>query len=426
MQTCAIIGSQWGDEGKGKITDVLGEKADVVVRYQGGNNAGHTIWIGEKKIVLHLIPSGILHSHCFAVIGHGVVFDPVAFKEEWETLQKVHPVKDEQLKISANASVITSYHKILDACREAQGSLKIGTTGKGIGPAYEEKASRRGLRLRDLLDKEKLINRLSLSLDEKEPLFKNKFKADFPSIEEEAERLFELGKFLKPFLTDTFEFLSGPECKGKKILFEGSQGVLLDLDYGSYPFVTSSNTTYGGIFNGAGLGSGSVDEVLGITKAYTTRVGEGPFPTELNDKTGEDLQTKGNEFGATTGRRRRCGWLDLPLLKYAIRASHLTSLALTKIDVLSGMDKIKICYAYEVDGKEVKEANPSLDLADAKPLYREFEGFNDDFEDPSTLSDNLKNYISYIEAETSTPISILAFGPERSQIQWRKGFFEAH
>lgn len=422
MKSLAIIGSQWGDEGKGKITDLLGQKCDVVVRFQGGNNAGHTIIVEDKKIVLHLIPSGILHDHCTSVIGHGVVFDPEAFRVELanviENDIKVNPTK---LKISGNAAVITMYNKILDAQRESKGPIKIGTTGKGIGPAYEDKISRRGIKLKDLLDKNELIKKLTHNFSEKEFLLKNMYQAEYPTIEEEANRLFELGKIVAPFMCDTFSFLDHAVKDNKNILFEGAQGILLDIDYGSYPYVTSSSTSYGGIFTGAGMPSGKVDEVLGITKAYTTRVGEGPFPTELFTEVGEFIQKKGGEFGATTGRKRRCGWLDLPLLKYAVKASSLTSIALTKVDILSGMDELKVCKSYMYNGEEIRCAYPGIDLSKVEPIFTDLKPFEDDFK--GEPSQNLKDYIELIEKELEIPISILAFGPERSEIAFRKEFF---
>lgn len=423
MKTLAIVGSQWGDEGKGKITDLLGQKCDVVVRYQGGNNAGHTIIVKDKKIVLHLIPSGILHAHCTSVVGHGVVFDPEAFKNELEKTQAAGvTITPKNLLISENCSVITSYHRLLDSVREGQGPVKIGTTGKGIGPAYEDKVARKGLKLKDLLDKERLKERLTQNLAEKQVLFENLYKMEFPSLESEVERLSELGKIVAPFLTDTFSYLDHALQQGKKILYEGAQGVLLDVDYGSYPFVTSSSTSYGGIYTGAGVPGHHVDEVLGITKAYTTRVGEGPFPTEMFDELGDRIQTIGHEFGATTGRKRRCGWLDLALLKYTVKASNLTSLALTKLDVLSGLESLKVCVGYRYQGKEIDCAYPGINLAEVEPILKDCAPFNDQFDKPE-LSKELKDYIQLIEQAVGIPVGILAHGPERDEIVFRKEYF---
>ncbi|MFA6236618.1 MAG: adenylosuccinate synthase [Bacteriovorax sp.] len=423
MKTLAIIGSQWGDEGKGKITDLLSEKCDVVVRYQGGNNAGHTIIVDGKKIVLHLIPSGILHPHSVSVIGHGVVFEPEAFQTE---LKKVEDagirVTSANLKISENVTVITSYNKLLDAARESQGTVKIGTTGKGIGPAYEDKIARRAIKLKDLYDLAGLKVKLARNLEEKETLFKHRYDIAFPSVNDEAQRLFDLGKNIAPFMCDTFSYLDQAIIENKKILFEGAQGVLLDIDYGTYPYVTSSSTALGGIYTGAGIPESSVEEVLGITKAYTTRVGEGPFPTELFDALGEEIQTKGHEFGATTGRKRRCGWLDLPLLKYSVKASNLTSIALTKLDILSGIKELKVCVAYEYEGKRIEVAYPGIDLAKAKPVYKNMKPFTDDFK--MATSPELEIYIKEIENFLGIPVGIIAFGPERKEIIFRKDYFE--
>jgi adenylosuccinate synthase len=426
MKTLAIIGSQWGDEGKGKITDLLGEKCDVVVRYQGGNNAGHTIIVDGKKIVLHLIPSGILHPHTVSIIGHGVVFEPEAFAKELQTVADSGiNITSENLKISENATIITSYNKILDAARESQGSVKIGTTGKGIGPAYEDKMGRRAIKLKDLYDLETLKVKVARNLGEKEILFKHRYNVDFPTIDEESLRLFELGKKVKPFVCDTFSVLDKAVQAKKKILFEGAQGILLDIDYGTYPYVTSSSTSLGGVYTGAGIPESHIQEVLGITKAYTTRVGEGPFPTELFDEVGEKIQTIGKEFGATTGRKRRCGWLDLPLLKYSVKASNLTSIALTKLDILAVVDTLKVCVAYEYEGKRIDIAYPGIDLTKAKPIYKEMKSFTDDFKnkDANNLSPELNAYIKEIETFLGIPVGIIAFGPERKEIIFRKQYF---
>jgi adenylosuccinate synthase len=423
MKTLAIIGAQWGDEGKGKITDLLSEKCDVVVRYQGGNNAGHTIIVDGKKIVLHLIPSGILHPHCVSVIGHGVVFEPEAFLTELKRVTDTGiKVTGNNLKISEHTTVITNYNKILDSVRESQGTVKIGTTGKGIGPAYEDKVARRAIKIKDLFNFDLLLTKLIRNLEEKEVLFKHQYKVEFPSAEVEAKRLFELGKSIAPFITDTFSFLDQAVINNKKILFEGAQGILLDIDYGTYPFVTSSSTSLAGIYSGAGIPESKIDEVLAITKAYTTRVGEGPFPTELFDSVGEEIQTKGNEFGATTGRKRRCGWIDLPLLKYSVKASNLTSIALTKLDILCGMKELKMCIGYEYEGKNIACAYPGIDLYKAKPIYKVMTPFTDDFS-TDTPSKELKAYIDEIEKFLGIPVGIIAYGPERREIKFRKDYF---
>jgi len=420
MQTAAIIGAQWGDEGKGKLTDLLAAKSDLVVRYQGGANAGHTIWVGPKKYVLHLIPSGILHGHTTSIIGHGVVFDPIAFAQELAMLtQEGFNLGSQNLAISPQASVITSYHRLLDQVREQQGSTKIGTTGRGIGPCYEDKVGRKGIVIQDLFDLPTLQDKLAASLKEKAVLFQELYNTGFPSVEEEASVLYKYGQQVKPFVTDTFGLISEAYQVGKKILFEGAQGLLLDLDYGTYPFVTSSHPSYGGIYTGAGL-PGKIDEVIGVVKAYSTRVGEGPFPTELFDEQGEKIRQNGREFGSTTGRPRRTGWLDLPLLKYAVKVSRISSIALTKVDVLTNLP-LKICTAYRYQGKVIDQVSPGMDLSKAQPIYEDFAPFKDSGqEDPSR---ELMTYLEMIEQSLQVPIGIIAYGPERNQIRWAKDYF---
>ena len=423
MKTIAIVGSQWGDEGKGKITDLLGQKADLVVRFQGGNNAGHTIIVGNQKIVLHLIPSGILHPTCLSLIGHGVVLEPEALINELDKLKAANvKVSTDNFKISASCSVITTYHKIMDAVRESQGPVKIGTTGKGIGPAYEDKIARRGIKVFDLFDKKVLQQKLERNFSEKKVLLDHLYKTEYPTVDHETERLFQLGQKIRPFVCDSFSLIDEHTTRGSKILYEGAQGVLLDVDYGSYPYVTSSSTSYGGIFTGAGAPKGKIDEVIGITKAYTTRVGEGPFPTELLSEIGDRIQSIGGEFGATTGRKRRCGWLDLPLLKYSIKSSCITTIALTKLDVLTEIDELKVCRAYKYKGQEIDTAYPGIDLSKVEPIFETFSPFKDKF-DGSALSEDLNRYIELIESNCQVPVGIIAFGPERNQIQFRKDFF---
>lgn len=421
MQTMAIIGAQWGDEGKGKITDLLAEKCDFVVRYQGGHNAGHTIWVNGQKTVLHVIPSGVLHPHCTSVIGHGVVLEPENFLKELDKIKGVTKVTPDNLKLSSTATVITSYHKILDAARESQGPEKIGTTGKGIGPAYEDKISRRAVKVKDLMDKDTLVRRLGNGYAEKSMLFSQLYKVEFPTIEEEVERLYSYGQQIKDYVTDTFSLIDTSLAQGKKILYEGAQGILLDIDYGTYPYVTSSSTGASGIWTGAGVPGKRLDEVIGIAKAYTTRVGEGPFPTELFDDVGAHIQTKGNEFGATTGRKRRCGWIDLPLLKYAVKCSQLTSIALTKLDILNELTNLKVCYAYEVNGKMVDCAYPGINLYNAKPLYKDFKPFADSF-DGGKPSRELDYYLNFIQEALGIPVGIYAYGPDRAQVVFRQKY----
>jgi adenylosuccinate synthase len=421
MQTMAIIGAQWGDEGKGKITDLLAEKCDMVVRYQGGHNAGHTIWVNGVKTVLHVIPSGVLHPHCLSVIGHGVVLEPENFLSELAKIKSVTNVSPENLKLSSTATVITSYHKLLDAARESQGPEKIGTTGKGIGPAYEDKVSRRGIKVKDLLDKDTLVRRLSNGYAEKAILFKHLYQIEIPSIDQEVERLYRFGESLKDYVTDTFSLIDEKLSQGKRVLYEGAQGILLDVDYGTYPYVTSSSTAGAGIYSGAGIPGKKLEEVIGVAKAYTTRVGEGPFPTELFDELGAEIQTKGNEFGATTGRKRRCGWLDIPLLRYSVKCSHLTSIALTKLDILSNLKELKVCYAYEVNGKVVDCAYPGINLYNAKPLYKSFTPFTDDF-GAGKPSKEFEAYMNFIQESLGIPVGIYAYGPDRNQVVFLKKY----
>jgi len=426
MSNIVIVGAQWGDEGKGKIADTLAEKSDLIVRYQGGNNAGHTLVVDGKKTFLHLVPSGVLHKHTKCVIGHGVVVDPIALDQEITRLQESGiEISGENLFVSGSCTVITSYHKLLDAARENTTSEKIGTTGKGIGPAYEDKVSRNGIKFVHLFDKELLRARLELALVEKESLFKDLYKIDYPSLEEELERLYTLGQKLKQYAADTFSIIDTAMAEGKNIVYEGAQGVLLDVDYGTYPFVTSSNTSVAGVYSGATTAGHNLDHVIGITKAYVTRVGEGPFPTELFDGVGDFIQHKGGEIGVTTGRIRRCGWLDLPLLKYAAKCSNLTSIAITKIDVLSGMDSLKVCVGYKYKGKKIDCAYPGIDLYKVEPILVELETFT--IEDEITLDNmpkELKTYLDTIEKHIGIPISSLAYGPSREQILFLEDYFK--
>lgn len=425
MSSIVIVGAQWGDEGKGKIADTLAEKSDLIVRYQGGNNAGHTLVVDGKKTFLNLVPSGVLHKHTKCVIGHGVVLDPVALDREVTRLQENDiAISGKNLFVSGSCTVITSYHKILDAVRESSTSEKIGTTGKGIGPAYEDKVARKGIKFSHLFDKDILRARLELALVEKEALFKDLYQIDYPSLEEELERLYTLGQKLKQYAADTFSIIDEAITAGKNIVYEGAQGVLLDVDYGTYPFVTSSNTSVAGVYSGATTAGHHLDHVIGITKAYVTRVGEGPFPTELFDDVGEFIQHKGGEIGVVTSRIRRCGWLDLPLLKYSAKCSNLTSIALTKVDVLSGMDTLKICVGYKYKGKEIDCAYPGIDLYKVEPILVELEPFT--IAEDITLDnmpDALKVYLNTIEKHIGIPISSLAYGPSREQILFLEDYF---
>ena len=421
MSTFIVLGAQWGDEGKGKMTDYLAEEANVVVRYQGGNNAGHTVEVGDKQYKLHLIPSGILHDEKLNVIGNGVVIDPIAFFSEIDYLQeegvKVNP---EKLIVSDRAHIIMPYHKILDKLKEqARGKNDIGTTGKGIGPCYTDKFERCGIRVCDLIDKEVFKEKLMVNIEMKNKYIVNVLGGEALSFDEIYEEYSKYGEKLKPFVKDTSVRVYNEIKEDKTVLFEGAQGMLLDIDYGTYPYVTSSNTTAGGVANGVGIGPNMITNAVGITKAYTTRVGKGPFPTELLDETGDWIREKGHEYGVTTGRSRRCGWLDLVIVKTACRVSGLTSLAVTKIDTLAGLDTLKVCVGYKFNGEVIDYFPASLeDLANCEPVYEEFEGWGEEVADARSydeLPENAKKYLKRIEEFTDTKISIVSVGPKRDQ-----------
>jgi adenylosuccinate synthase len=420
----ALMGAQWGDEGKGKITDYFSEFFDYVVRYQGGANAGHTLFHQGEKIVLHLIPSGVLHQHCQSIIAHGVAFDPRAFQREVQLLEKVGvSLTPKNIKISSYCPVITSYHIQLDQLREQNSKvnskdLNIGTTGKGIGPCYEDEVSRKGLKLIDLLNYSQLEKKLSSLLREKEILFQHLYQANFIDLKSECDQLFELGKLLKPFLDNTSAILYNATEQGKKIFYEGAQGILLDLHYGTYPYVTSSHPTLGGIYTGANTFRSGPDQIWGVAKVYTTRVGNGPFPTELHCEIGEKIQKKGNEFGATTGRKRRVGWLDLPLLQYAIKRAPLDGLILTKLDILNEFEELEICSHYEFEDQKVNSLETLSELENVKPVMKKFKGFKVDF---ASGENPLKNkecaeFLNYIQESLKIPIKYISVGPYRNQI----------
>jgi len=428
MKTVAIVGSQWGDEGKGKVIDYLATQADVVVRGQGGNNAGHTLVVGDKKYALHLIPSGVLNPSTINVIGNGIVFDPKGFLEEIDKLKKDN-VDVTNIKISDRAHVIFPYHKELDAlAEEARGDNKIGTTKKGIGPCYMDKTERSGIRICDLMDNDVFANKLKLQIEAKNKIVKNIYQKDelfdFETIYNEY---LEYANQIRKYVDDTSVIVYDAIKAGKKVLFEGAQGTLLDLDLGTYPFVTSSHPTSGGFSVGAGVGPNMIKDVVGIVKAYTTRVGEGPFVTELNDEIGEKIRIQGNEFGTTTGRSRRCGWFDAVIVRYATRVNGLTSISLMLLDVLTGFDKINICTSYKLGDKVLKEFPASLeDLAKCEPIYEELEGWSEDitsverFED---LPENAKKYISKIEELINVSVDMVSVGPKRTQTIVRKNIF---
>lgn len=421
MSAFIVIGAQWGDEGKGKMTDYLAEDADVVVRFQGGNNAGHTVEVGDKQYKLHLIPSGILYDDKTNVIGNGVVVDPKALFEEIEYLEGVGvKVTPEKLLISDRAQLIMPYHKVLDKLKEkARGKNDIGTTGKGIGPCYTDKYERCGIRVCDLMHEDVFEEKLRENVEAKNLYITKVLGGEPLNVDEILKEYLELGKRMRPFVKDTSVKIYDSIKADKNVLFEGAQGMLLDIDYGTYPYVTSSNTTAGGVASGSGIGPRMITNAVGIAKAYTTRVGKGPFPTELNDETGVWIREKGHEYGVTTGRSRRCGWLDLVILKTAVRVSGLTSLAVTKIDTLAGLDKIKVCVGYKFNGEVIDYFPASLeDLAKCEPVYEEFEGWDDSVADARSydeLPENAKKYIERIEAFTDTNVSIVSVGPKRDQ-----------
>ncbi|MGL5244540.1 MAG: adenylosuccinate synthase [Sarcina sp.] len=420
MSAFIVLGAQWGDEGKGKMTDYLAEEADVVVRFQGGNNAGHTVEVEDKQYKLHLIPSGILHDDKLNVIGNGVVVDPKALFAEIDYLIDLGvKVTPEKLVVSDRANVIMPYHRVLDALKEkARGKNDIGTTGKGIGPCYTDKIERCGIRVCDLLHKEVFEEKLKINIEMKNDYIKL-LGGEPLNFDEIFNEYLAYAERLRPFVKDTSVVVYDEIKADKKVLFEGAQGMLLDIDYGTYPYVTSSNTTSGGVSNGVGIGPTMITNAVGIAKSYTTRVGKGPFPTELEDATGEWIREKGHEYGTTTGRSRRCGWLDLVILKTSVRVCGLTSLVVTKIDTLAGLDKLKVCVGYELDGKVIDYFPASLeDLAKCKPVYEEFEGWGEEVANARSyeeLPENAKKYLKRIEEFTGTKVSIVGVGPKRDQ-----------
>jgi adenylosuccinate synthase len=417
MKSLVVVGAQWGDEGKGKIVDWLARQARYVVRFQGGNNAGHTLVVDGQKTVLHLVPSGALHPGVTNLIGPGVVADPEVLLEEIGLLTARGLLADpSRLRISVRAAVIMPYHVEIDRRREARlGGGKIGTTGRGIGPAYEDVAGRRAVRMGDLADEGRLRERLTRVLDEKNAILAWLGGPTF-GLEELVSRMLERGKALHPYLADTGAELARAIRAGEPVLFEGAQGVMLDVLHGTYPFVTSSHTTSGGVATGAGVAPSAVSGVLGVAKAYSTRVGAGPFPTELQDAVGERLRATGQEYGATTGRPRRCGWLDLVALRYAHRLSGFTGLALTKLDVLSGIEPIQVCTSYRVGGRVVDELPDELDQAE--PIYATMEGFGGDLSGIRSIADlpnAAQRYLRTIETAVGVPIQLLGLGPGRGE-----------
>ncbi|WP_160693014.1 adenylosuccinate synthase [Clostridium sp. C2-6-12] len=421
MSAFIVLGAQWGDEGKGKMTDYLAEEANVVVRFQGGNNAGHTVVVGDKEYKLHLIPSGILYDDKLNVIGNGVVVDPKALFDEIEYLEGVGvKVTPEKLIVSDRAQLIMPYHKTLDILKEkARGKNDIGTTGKGIGPCYTDKFERCGIRVCDLMHEDVFAEKLQENIKMKNEYITKVLGGEALNYDEILKEYLEFAKKLRPFVQDTSVRVYNEIKADNTILFEGAQGMLLDIDYGTYPYVTSSNTTAGGVASGVGIGPNMITNAVGITKAYTTRVGKGPFPTELLDETGDWIREKGHEYGVTTGRSRRCGWLDLVIVKTAARVSGLTSLAVTKIDTLAGLEKIKVCVGYKFNDTIIDYFPASLeDLAKCEPIYEEFDGWDDSVADVRSYEDlphNVKTYLNRIAEFTDTKISIVGVGPKRDQ-----------
>lgn len=424
-----VVGTQWGDEGKGKIVDLLTDHAKAVVRFQGGHNAGHTLVIDGKKTVLHLIPSGVLRTGVQCYIGNGVVLDPNALLEEMDMLEKEGVPVGDRLKISDACALILPYHAALDQAREiARGSSAIGTTGRGIGPAYEDKISRRGLRVGDLYDPKSFAEKLLGILDYHNFVLTQYLKAKAVDFQQVLDGAMLAAEKIKAIVDDVPACLHQHIRNGDAIMFEGAQGTLLDIDHGTFPYVTSSTTTAGGAASGSGVGPKNLDYILGIVKAYTTRVGGGPFATELFDEDGDRLGERGHEFGATTGRKRRCGWLDLVTVKRSLNISSVTGICLTKLDVLDGFDRIKICTSYQFDGKEVKNPpNGSDAYARCTPVYEEVDGWQESTVGVKSFADlpaNAQAYIRRIEALTETPVDIISTGPDRTETIILKHPFE--
>jgi len=419
MPAIVLLGAQWGDEGKGKATDILGDRVDYVVRYQGGNNAGHTVVIGDQKYALHLLPSGILSPNVVPVIGNGVVIDPAVLLEEIKGLND-RGIDTSKLVISSNAHLITPYHRTIDKVSERfLGKAKIGTTGRGIGPAYADKISRIGIRVQDLFDESILEKKIEGALRDKNQVLTKVFNRKDMQAQEILDEYRGYAEILRPYMADTALLLNNALEEGKTVLLEGSQGTLLDVDHGTYPFVTSSNPTAGGACTGSGIGPTKIERVIGIVKAYTTRVGSGPFPTELENEDGEKLRTIGHEYGTTTGRNRRCGWYDAPIARFAVRINGHTDFFLTKLDVLTGWEKIPVCVAYEIDGKRVEEVPSSqTDFHHAIPIYEYLPGWSEDISKARDIADlpkNARDYIAFLEEISGAPMSAIGVGPGRDE-----------
>lgn len=420
MSCTIVLGAQWGDEGKGKVVDLCTVDADVVVRSSGGHNAGHTVVVGNTKYVLHLIPSGIIHKDKLNIIGNGVVIAPDALIEEMEGLKKQGISFEGRFFISKRAHVIMPYHKTIDILREElKGKKKIGTTGRGIGPTYADKAARSGIRICDLYEPEVFREKLEQNVREVNYLLEHLYKHDKMDADKIYDQYMQYADVIKPYVTETAYLVNKLYDEGKKIMMEGAQGVLLDVDFGTFPYVTSSNSTAGGACTGTGLSPMKIDNIVGVTKAYSTRVGSGPFPTELLGQTGEDLRQKGNEYGASTGRPRRCGWLDLVAMKFSITINGIQAIALTKLDVLSGMDKLKVCTGYKYKGKILDQFPPEIQtLEECEPVYIEMEGWSEDITGVKTYDDlpvNARKYVQYVSDFLGVKYSLISVGTEREE-----------
>ncbi len=422
MPVTIVIGSQWGDEGKGKVVDLLAPEMDIVARYQGGANAGHTIAWDDKKFVLHLIPSGIFHEGTTCVIGNGVVIDPVALMKEINTIKELGFEVEGRLFISHNAHLIMPYHKAVEQARERyRDAGAIGTTGRGIGPAYVDKFARTGIRVVDLLDRDVLRRKLKDAIDEKNAILRGVYDAETLDVDQMIEEYVAFDQEIDPFVKNTTEYLNAALKDGQRVLAEGAQGSLLDVDFGTYPFVTSSHPTAGGCCTGLGVPPTAVDRVIGIVKAYSTRVGNGPFPTELDgdpEGIGQKLRDVGHEYGATTGRPRRCGWLDLVALRYTTAVNGFTDLAITKLDVLAGLDELKVCTRYRIDGKETDRfPNDLATLERAEPVYETFHGFGDvtGADSLDALPATARDYLRFASDFLDVPIAMVSTGPKRSE-----------
>ncbi|WP_091228669.1 adenylosuccinate synthase [Microbacterium sp. 3J1] len=420
MPGIVIVGVQWGDEGKGKATDLLGERTDWVVKFNGGNNAGHTVVVGNEKYALHLLPSGILSPGVTPVIGNGVVVDLEVLFHELEALG-ARGIDVSRLKVSANAHIITQYHRTLDKVTERfLGKRNIGTTGRGIGPAYADKINRVGIRVQDLFDENILRQKVEGALDQKNHLLVKVFNRRAVTVDEIVEELLSYAERLRPMVADTGYLISEALDRGEVVVFEGGQATMLDIDHGTYPFVTSSTATAAGAASGSGVGPGALDRIVGIVKAYTTRVGSGPFPTELFDENGEWLRSRGFEFGTTTGRPRRVGWYDAPITRYATRVNGITDLVLTKLDILTGLERIPVCVAYDVDGERFDEVPVNqTDFHHATPILEYLPGWSEDISTARTFDDlpkNAQDYVLALESMSNTRISVIGVGPERDQV----------